>query len=61
MAKTKPDLDNLTALISLRVSPADVILLNQVTAQHAYAKRGEIAREALRRGLAALQAEKAHR
>jgi hypothetical protein len=53
--KSKPDND-LTSILSVRVSPADEALLDQITQAHPHARRGAIAREALRRGLAAMSA-----
>lgn len=53
--KSTTDLDQ---LLTIRVSAGDLRLLGELTDSHAYAKRGTIARDALRRGLEAIQAEK---
>lgn len=51
------DVDALDRLVTVRVTLADAQLLEEVTKGHAYARRTAVAREALRRGLAELQAE----
>jgi len=59
-AKAAPnkDPDALTRLVTVRVTPRDVEQLEATTKQHPLAKKGAVAREALRRGLAALHAER---
>lgn len=59
MKKSKiPENDeNLTETITIRVTPADAAQLREVTAHHRLATRGAVAREALRRGLAAMENE----
>lgn len=44
-------------VVSVRVAQADVALLEEVAGRHKYARRGAVAREALRRGLAMMRAE----
>lgn len=54
---TKGGEDELTEVLTIRVSPGDLELLDEVLRQQAIRpKRGAIAREALRRGLESLKA-----
>ena len=49
--------NELTEILTIRVSLSDIELLDELTARHTYAKRGSVARDALRRGLEAMKAE----
>lgn len=53
MTKTKAP--KLEGFVSIRLPPADVELLDAVTRMHPLARRGAVAREALRRGLMAMK------
>lgn len=55
-----PSVDDrrLTALLRLRLSKADARALDELMARHPLARRSAVAREALRRGLAAMASEK---
>jgi hypothetical protein len=49
--------DGLTAFVGVPVTPADAELLDVVAARNPLARRGAVVRQALRRGLASLEAE----
>lgn len=61
MAKSKaPDPAQLDVTLTIRLTSADEQLLDEITRSHKLAKRGAVAREAMRRGLASLGAEVGH-
>ena len=47
--------ENLTETITIRIDADDAAQLQQLAARHRLARRGAVAREALRRGMAALR------
>lgn len=53
----KPSDGVLDKTLTIRVTPADEDLLDEVTKDHPLARRGAVAREALRRGLESMQTE----
>jgi hypothetical protein len=58
MTKSKePEIAQLDVTLTIRMTTADEELLTEITRSHKLAKRGAVAREAMRRGLASLRAE----
>jgi hypothetical protein len=55
--RNAPATDDLTETITVRITPTDEAQLAAVVSKHPLARRGAVAREALRRGLASLEAE----